>query len=470
MKKDEDRFRLGPVLLTAFAALALLFLFRSVDLRFYGEDDRPVGDISDLEGISNRSDLNVLFVLIDTLRADRLGAYGYERATSPFLDELSSSGIRFARNLAQSSWTKASMASLWTGLYPLRAGVTKFDHALASEALLPAEVLSDAGYRTAGLYRNGWVSGYFGFDQGFRNYYKPAGKSISKSILQENPNITDRGADSDLTADAIEFLRIHGDERWFLYLHLMDLHEYVYDDESAVFGTGSSDIYDNSILRVDSILKRLYAGLADMRLLERTILVIASDHGEAFGERGFEGHARSLFSETTETPVILSLPFRLEPGLVIDSRTRNIDIWPTILELVGLPQIEGIDGRSRVPEILAAASGVDGPPEEGVSFAHLDEDWGRSSSQSHQAVSVTEGPYRFVRGTDFSGAAFETLLDRRDGEQADHLADEPEVAALLRKEAAQHLESAIKWSTQPPRLEIDEIQLNQLRALGYRIP
>jgi arylsulfatase A-like enzyme len=429
-----------------------------------------VGDISDIERTANRSNLNVLFVLIDTLRADRLGVYGYDRATSPFLDELSSSGIRFAHNLAQSSWTKASMASLWTGLYPLRAGVTKFDHALAEEALLPAEVLNEAGYRTAGLYRNGWVSGYFGFDQGFGNYYKPTGKSVSRSILHENPNITDRGADSDVTADAIEFLRIHGDEQWFLYLHLMDLHEYVYDEESALFGTASSDIYDNSILRVDSILASLYVGLADMGLLKNTIIVIASDHGEAFGERGFEGHARSLFPETTETPVILSLPFRLEPGLVVGSRTRNIDIWPTILDLLGLPQIEGIDGRSRIPEILAAARGGDEPPEEGASFAHLDEDWGRSASKSNQAVSVTKGPYRFVSGTDFSGEAFEILLDRRDGEQADHLADESDVAALLRTEAAQHLESTVKWSTETPRLEIDEIQLNQLRALGYRIP
>ena len=90
---------------------------------------RPLGDATDIEELHERSDLNLLFILIDTLRADRLGAYGYERDTSPTIDALAADGVRFAQQLSQSSWTKCSMASLWTGLYPARTGVTRAPHA-----------------------------------------------------------------------------------------------------------------------------------------------------------------------------------------------------------------------------------------------------------------------------------------------------------------------------------------------------
>ena len=92
-------------------------------------------------------------------------------------------------------------------------------------------------------------------------------------------------------------------------------------------------------------------------MLDETLVVIAADHGEAFGERGFEGHARNVYQEVTEVPFVISFPFRLEPGLVIDSRTQNVDIWPTLLDLLGLPPLEPSDGKSLVPLIRAAARG-----------------------------------------------------------------------------------------------------------------
>ena len=110
---------------------------------------------------------NVIFITVDTLRADRTTPYGYERDTSPTLDRLASQGIRFNRHLSQSSWTKSSMASMWTGFYPTRTGVTRYDHVVPEQAVMPAERLKEAGYSTIGLYRNGWVAPTFGFEQGF---------------------------------------------------------------------------------------------------------------------------------------------------------------------------------------------------------------------------------------------------------------------------------------------------------------
>ena len=125
----------------------------------------------------------------------------------------------------------------------------------------------------------------------------------------------------------------------------MDLHEYLYDEDSARFGTAYSDVYDNSILREDLVIGELYEHLAREGLLENTLIVIASDHGEAFSERGYEGHARFVYRETTNIPLILSFPFRLESAVVIERVTTNVDLWPTVLDLLGLPAMDGADGQ-----------------------------------------------------------------------------------------------------------------------------
>jgi arylsulfatase A-like enzyme len=421
---------------------------------------------------AGRDDVNVLFVLVDTLRAERLGCYGYPRDTSPLLDRLAASGIRFDRHLAQSSWTKASMASLWTSLHPARAGVTRFDQRLSEHAVLPAEVLREAGFRTAGLWRNGWVSGYFGFDQGFDAYERPMDRPPPLSVQRENPTLKTVGTDMDAVEAAATFLRIYGEERWFLYLHLMDVHEYLYDEDSALFGTSYSDVYDNSIRRTDMVLAQLRIHLLRSGLLDRTLLVIASDHGEAFGERGFEGHARVVYRESTEVPWILSLPFKLEPGIVVRSRTQNVDIWPTLFDLLGLPARDGVDGRSRVPEILAAARGEAIAADEVPAIAHLDQTWGRRDMDPSPTVAVARGPFRYVRRESPGQEPLEELFDGdRDPSERENLLEEyPEVVGELRERALAYLQDEPTWGTGEPRLEIDEMQLDQLRALGYKVP
>jgi len=455
----------------AVAALAVVALFVASLIR-RNPDPRPTGSVPELQALSGRDDVNVLFVLVDTLRAERLGCYGYARDTSPLLDRLASNGVRFERHLSQSSWTKASMASLWTGLNPARSGVTRFDERLSEQAVLPAEVFREAGFRTAGLWRNGWVSGYFGFDQGFDTYERPAGRPPPASVRRENPTLSTVGTDMDAVAAAAAFLRIYGDTRWFLYLHLMDVHEYLYDEDSALFGTSYSDVYDNSIRRTDLVLEQLLRHLAANRLRERTLLVIASDHGEAFGERGFEGHARAVYRETTEVPWILSLPFKLEPGLVVRTRTRNVDIWPTLFELLGLPGLKGVDGRSRVPEMLAVARGETLAADDTPAIAHLDQTWGRRDADPAPTVAVTRGPLRYVRSESPGREPLEELFHAgRDPLERDNLLEElPEAARELREQALASLTAGPPWGTTEPRLEIDEMQLNQLRALGYKVP
>jgi len=450
----------------------LVFLASLVEIQKSRSDSRPVGGAEEIAALSEGEAPNILFVLVDTLRASRMSAYGYENPTTPFLEYFASRGVLFERHLAQSSWTKCSMASLWTGLYPSRTGVTRFDHALSEEAHMPAEILSEAGYRTIGIFRNGWVSGYFGFEQGFDVYVRPSARRLPLALRRENPTIRNSGSDMDAVETALEFLRLHGDDPWFLYLHLMDVHEYTYDEESALFGTSNSGIYDNSVLREDYVLETLFQQVDAMGHLSDTIIVIASDHGEAFGERGWEGHAREVHAETTEVPLLISLPFQLERGISIAQRTANVDIWPTLLDLAGLPALEESDGVSRVPEILAAARGEAQPDGPAQHFAYLDQSWGGTMGNTPQpSVAVVEDGLRYVRGRGVQGPPVEQLYDSRTDplERADLSRERPEEVERLRESAKAHIRQKPSWDQMDP-LEMDEMDLNQLRALGYALP
>ena len=458
--------------ISAASLVVVAYLFVTfVELRL--GDPRPVGTAEDIEKLKQRDDLNVLFLLIDTLRNDRLGSYGYERNTTPNIDLMAASGVRFARQLSQSSWTKASMASMWTSLNPTRTGVTRFNDQIADAARFPAEFFREAGFRTAALYRNGWLSPYFGFAQGFEVYDRPNPSPQQRRVRARNPTVKGGGTDEAGVAGAIEFLRAHGSERWFLYMHLMDVHEYLYDEASALFGTDYSSVYDNSIRWVDSVLGPFFVHLANEGYLENTLIVIGSDHGEAFEERGLEGHARFVYKETTEVPLILAFPFRLEPGVVIDTRTRNIDIWPTLLELIGLPGLgDDIDGVSRVPEILAAARGAPLPEDMQPGFALLDRHWGQRKQSAAPTIQVAEGPLRYVRvpdGKRHSEELFDAAVDP--AELQNLAAERPQQLQRLRAIGTEYLENQTSpWGERPAPIEIDEMQLNQLRALGYQVP
>jgi arylsulfatase A-like enzyme len=285
-----------------------------------------------------------------------------------------------------------------------------------------------------------------------------------------NPTLSERGTDAGTIDAALEFLRIDGRKRWFLYLHLMDVHEYLYDEDSALFGSSHSDIYDNAIRHTDRLIEVLVDSLSEAGYRENTLIVVASDHGEAFGERGFDGHAREVYRETTEVPFLLSFPFRLEPGITVSTRTRNVDIWPTVLDLLGLAPPDGADGRSLVPEIEALARGEVVADAEPTAIAHLDATWGRPELEPRPMVAVALDERRYVRVEQPDGAV-EQLFDRRDdpGELRDRAADDPETLERLRQLADRYLAARPSWGD-PPTRELDELELNQLRALGYAIP
>ena len=450
------------------AAVAVATQFR---LEIPSREAAPVTALLELR---DRGDLNVVFLVVDTLRADHLGTYGYERATSPNIDALARYGIVFDRVVAQSSWTKTSMASLWTGTHPINNGILRYNHVLPPEAVLPAEIFREAGFRTVGLWRNGWVEPNFGFAQGFDTYVRPAPGALHAEIQRRtrspHPLI---GTDEDLTIAALDFLERFGEQRFFLYLHYMDLHQYVYDEQSAIFGTSYSDAYDQSLHWTDRLIGALLLDLERQGVLDRTLVVIASDHGEAFLEHGYEGHARNLYEEVTHVPLIILPPFLLEPGVRVATPLSNADVWPTLLDIVGLPPLPSADGVSVLPLVLEAGGEPPGPDAERLErpiFAQLARGWGAPRTGDRPIVSVTWQGKRLITRLDRpeQSELYDHTLDP--GETNDLYPGDPQAAEPLRALVEQYEANAKpSWGASPREIELDELRLNQLRALGYAI-
>lgn len=452
--------------------LLLVLLYTQFEVRL---PPRPSGTADEIRELAQRKDTNLIFILVDTLRADRLHAYGYARETSPWMDYLANTGIRFATTVSQSSWTKASMASMWTGTWPNRNGVTRWSHGLPPEATMPAEIFQEAGFQTAGIWRNGWVAPTFGFSQGFDTYLRPLPGAGPDRFQKKTPSSsTVIGTDEDLTMAATEFINVFGHQRFFLYLHYMDVHQYAYDEVSGRFGTTYSDVYDNSIHWVDRNIGALLQVLQDRDLQKKTVIVIGADHGEGFREHGFEGHAKTLYREVAEVPFIISLPFEMNPGVVVTQTVANVDIWPTVLDLFGLPALPDSDGKSLLPLVEAAAKGETAPFDR-PAFAQIDRSWGRPTGEPDPLLSMTQGSVR----------AMLPLLPEKQGEVEyfDRSADPWEAKNLastknggtgaLPPEIRQTFEAylaapPVAWG-KAKEVELDEMELSQLRALGYVI-
>ncbi len=434
---------------------------------------RSRGTAAEIPDLAQRKDTNLVFILIDTLRADHLHAYGYSRETSPVMDHLANTGIRFARTVSQSSWTKVSMASLWTGTWPGRNGISRWSHSLPPEATMPAEILQQAGFETAGIWRNGWVAPTFGFQQGFDHYVRPVPGAGPERFQKRTPSASALvGTDEDLTQSAKEFLRAYGHKRFFLYLHYMDVHQYAYDEVSGKFGTSYSDVYDNSIHWVDRNIGALLQALRDSDLQRKTVIVIAADHGESFLEHGLEGHAKTLYREVAEVPFIISLPFELTPGIVVPQTVANVDIWPTVLALFGLPALDDADGRSLLPLVEAAAKG-ETLPFDRPAFSQIDRTWGRPSAEPDVLIGVTQGKFRAMRplapGKEGEVEYFDSTQDAWEAKNLAAPANGGQ--KTLPPELAQSLDGylnlpPVKWG-KPLEVPLDEMELNQLRALGY---
>jgi arylsulfatase A-like enzyme len=412
---------------------------------------RRPGELRD--ALAARAPLNVVLVVVDTLRADWTTPYGGPERASPEFARWARRGAVFERVLAQSSWTKSSMASLMTSQWPGRVGVRATTDALGQGALTVAEVFQRAGYRTYAVQSNGWLEQTFGFHQGFDHYLFPRG-GIS---VGARPTVWPHADNVYLEAERL--IDRHDPSRpFFLYLHFMDVHEYAAPSDLTGFGSGDEGAYRAAIAWVDEIVARVRERLEDRGLLERTALVLASDHGEAFGENGVRGHARNVHSQVLHVPLVIRFPFPIAP-VRVSARARNLDVAPTLLELAGLDVPEPFQGESLLPWVIDPAAASDR-----ISFASLRS---RLYANAVLQVGINDGSWSFLRDTDEPGS--ERLFDRSvdSGENVNLVEIEPERAQSLRARLDAHLAEPVDLGGVESNIRINPGLAEKLRALGY---
>ncbi len=283
----------------------------------------------------------IILVSIDTLRADRLPAYGYTGVAAPAIDRLVSDGVLFERAYSHSPQTLPAHASMLTGKLPLEHGVRdNLGFALGPDQTLVPELLAPLGYRSAAVVSSYVLRKEVGLSRGFDVYDDrlPAA-SPETSIAQVQRD----GSDS--LAIAESWLDGRGDSPFFLFLHLYEPHTPYAPPERFV----RYEPYDGEIAYADEIVGNLFDSLRDRGLYDDALIILLSDHGEGLGDHGEQEHAIFLYDEAIRVPLVMKLPGGREAGRRVPVPVQHIDLLPTLLDLVGAPPIDGLRGRSLRP-------------------------------------------------------------------------------------------------------------------------
>ncbi len=332
---------------------------------------------------------NVLFVTVDSARADRLGVYGRRKARTDNLDRLARRGLRFGDAVTSAPLSLPAHASIFTGRYPPNHGV-RHDHGyrLDSSQRTLAESLRDAGYRTAAFTSSFRLDRRFGLNQGFDVYDDAvAGRRQSSELLERTA--------FEVTEKAAKWIRqrLDNPEPFFAWVHYNDPHApYRAPEKFARQFQGSP--YDAELANVDFEIGRLLDALTVSGHRDRTLIVVTGDHGEALGDHAEHGHGLLLHESTLRVPLILTVPAIFDgPFLVDDAVVSVVDIFPTIVELLGLDGVPEVDGISLMS---ADASDNRGVYVEATS-PYLDYGWSSLTGLRYHRTKILSGgkPHRF---------------------------------------------------------------------------
>jgi arylsulfatase A-like enzyme len=418
----------------------------------------------------------MLLYVIDTLRADHLGYHGDPYAFTPHMDRFAGEGTVFTRAYASSSWTRASMASLFTGVQPLRHGTEgRRDSLPANISVLP-ELLRDAGYRTAFIATNPNVSSFFGFGRGFDEMIELYSRPSSEGEILPEELIT---KSDEVTRHAIEWMKT-APQPFFLAILTIDPHlpytapPRFMDAARKSTARDSRDRrfrkfrrarrerrldydlgYRAEIALNDESFGSLLEWMRESSLLDETVVVLTADHGEEFWEHGHLQHGKNLFEEVLHVPLVVrhaGSPL-LRPGQRIERPVRNIDAMPTLLEIAGI---------ASPPELDATSLIGDSAPDDSHIYAKLRLD-------GFDMEAIYEHPWKLVLDR---GSGTEALFDLE--KDPDEYAPIPEAGSQVASAARRRLRGAIEMLPHPVRggaeaapEDLPEEARRALEALGY---
>ncbi|HEX4488985.1 MAG TPA: sulfatase-like hydrolase/transferase [Terriglobales bacterium] len=394
---------------------------------------------------------NVVLITLDTTRADRMGFLGSTRGLTPNLDVVAKQSVVFTRAYSHVPITTASHASLLTGTYPQYNHVNDFGVPLAPTLPYLPDLLKHNGYSTAAFVGSvildplggmapGFDRGFDVYDAGFK--LRPRGADRYKTIERRAGVVV---------AHALAWLNQHQTGPFFLWVHLYDAHD-PYDPPEPYKTRYKDSPYDGEIASTDAAVGKLFATLRAKGLYQNTLIAVAADHGEAFGEHGERTHGIFLYDETIHVPLLLKLP----AGAVstrVETRVGLIDVAPTILKAVGANVPPEMQGESLL-SIIKVKSAVDRPAYAETDYPHRAFGW--SSLRA-----LRSGKYLYVQ------APAKELYDQLSDARAEHnLAESSPAVTNTLYAQADALRSKTS-STIPELAGLTPEQAQKLQALGY---
>jgi arylsulfatase A-like enzyme/Tfp pilus assembly protein PilF len=392
---------------------------------------------------------NVLLITIDTVRADRIGAYGYRAAATPAMDRLAREGVRFADATTASPLTGPAHAAILTGAYPARYSVR--DNAttpLPAQASTLAEILKDAGYRTGGFIGTFILGREYGFSQGFDEFdARFDGFDASMKLQAQRSG----GAVVDAAA---EWLRRSSPQPFFAWVHLYDAHA-PYTPPAPFADRFRTRPYDGEIAYVDACIQRLVSLLEQQGTLDRTLIAVIADHGEGLGDHGEGEHGLFLYEPVLRIPWIMRLPGHALAGIVVDEQVRSVDVVPTIADLLGVTLKESVDGESVVPVMRGNARRDPSPAYAETFYPRLHYGWSELRSVRAGGWKYIDAPRPELYNMKTDAAEVRNALQARGPLAAGLLAELNRIASRVGSTAA--------ISVPQP----DPETLARLRSLGY---
>jgi arylsulfatase A-like enzyme/Flp pilus assembly protein TadD len=299
------------------------------------------------------SQLDIFLITIDTLRADHVHCYGYDRVETPAIDGLAKDGIRFSQAFTPSPITNTSHTTILTGLLPTHHGVTDFAVPLAASHLTLAEMLKKKGYHSGAFIGAVILDSKTlapGLDRGFDFYDNFPEHTESKARWGR---VERRGMV--VVKDAETWLSAHPAGPHFIWVHLYDPHD-PYEPPPPFSETYKDHLYDGEISYADAALANFLTYIKRQGLYENAVVIVVGDHGEGLGEHHEDTHGIFLYDSTTHVPLIVKLPGKADAGKVIDAQVRTMDIVPTALDLLHAPIPTGLDGASLKPYFAGGAT------------------------------------------------------------------------------------------------------------------
>lgn len=397
-------------------------------------------------------EFNYILITVDTLRADRIHCYGFPLVETPTMDLFASRGVLFEKCIAQTPLTLPSHASLLTGTHPLFHGVRDNGGFLVPQELVTlAEVFKEKNYKTSAFVAAYVLDSKWGLNQGFDTYFDQFDLSKYKSISLGN--VQRRG--DEVIDEVLRWLDQHKNERFFTWVHLYDPHT-PYEPPSPFSEKYPDRPYVGEIAYTDSQLGRLWGYLEENNLIDNTILIFASDHGESLGEHQESTHGFFIYQEGIHVPLIFVTPFEDLHGIRRGEVVSLVDIMPTVLEMDGMPFPSQVQGKSLLPLFFAEKKNK-------VSFAYAETYYPRFHYGWSELKSIQEGRFKLIIAPELE--LYDLVSDP--DEKINLFSSHPEEARRLMRIAEQFMGESSQGAFDVDYRHIDEETRQRLGALGY---